>query len=263
MPFPKISKSDIIEKLKNVDVKEGDIIYVASFTPILGNSNTIMDDTINALMEAIGETGTMIMPVFNWDYCTGSIFDPVETPSQVGVLTEIFRKRKGVIRSITPPWCTFAVTGKKAKEIVKIKGTSPFGSDSITQYLYDVNAKYVLIGCKYNDAVIHIHWLEEKYEVPYRYWKQFKGKIKMNCRLINNISYMYARRLNMTADVEIDIDSRRITDKFDETDMVKIEKLGLGELRSFTTKDFVDFLSPYFEKDKLAVLLPKARKYFE
>ncbi len=259
MPFPKVTKNEILEKLRKVGVKEGDIIYTASFMPILGNSPSLMNDTIDALVEAVGKEGTVIMPVFNWDYCSGAVFDPVETPSQVGVLTEAFRKHAGVLRSITPPWCTFAASGQKAKEIVEIKGTSPFGPDSITQYLYDINARYILIGCNYSDAVIHLHWLEEKFEVPYRFWKRFSGQVKINNKFFNNVSYMYARRL----DINTEIDSRHITDKFDRTDKVKIEKLGLGELRSFMTKDYVEFVSPYFESDKLIVLPAEGRKAFQ
>lgn len=259
MPFPKVVKNDIGERLKKIGVQRGDVIYVASFISILGDSPTILDDTITALIEAVGAEGTVVMPAFNWDYCSGAVFDPLETPSQVGVLTEAFRKYRGVLRSITPPWCTFAAIGQRAKEIVKIKGTSPFGPDSITQYLYDINARYILIGCNYNEAVIHLHWLEERFEVPYRFWKRFIGQVKIKDKFFNNVSYMYARRL----DIDTEINSRHITDKFDKTDKVKMERLGLGEVRGFMAKDYVEFVSPYFERDRLTVLPPEGRRAFQ
>jgi len=259
MPFENVSKETIIKQLQKIGVKKGATIYVASFMPILGNSQTILEDTVAALLESIGKSGTVVMPAFNWDYCTSRIFDPATAPSQVGVLTEEFRKHPDTLRSLTPPWCTFTAAGKKAKEIVQIAGTSSFGSDSIIQYLYDVNAKYVLLGCLYNDAVVHVHWLEEKFEVPYRYWKQFIGKIKLHGELMHNVSYMYARRL----DVNTDIDSHHLTEKFEKTGKVRVGKIGLGQLRCFNTQDYVDFMTPYFEKDKLAVLVSEARKNFE
>ena len=259
MPFPTVTKKDIYVRLNEVGVKKGDLIYVASFMPILGNSPTILDDTIDALKEAVGNKGTIVMPVFNWDYCSGSVFDHAETPSQVGVLTEAFRQRINALRSYTPPWGTFAVMGDRAKEIISIRGTSSFGSDGITQYLYDHNARYVLIGCRYNDAVIHVHWLEEKYEVPYRYWKQFRGKIRINNKVESNVSYMYARKMEL----DVSIDSHHLTDKLEKTGKVKVVQIGLGELRSFLTKDYVEFITPYFKKDPLAVLNPEAKKYFK
>jgi len=97
------------------------------------------------------------------------------------------------------------------------------------------------------------------FEVPYRYWKQFKGKVKMGDELVNNVSYMYARRL----DVNARIDSKHLTDIFDVTDCVKCEKLGLGEVRGFRAQDYVRSIQPHFGKDKLAVLLPEVRKHFE
>lgn len=259
MPFPKVTKEDVIEKLQKIGLQKGDDIYVASFTPILGNEPNILEATADALIEIIGPEGTVVMPTFSWDYCSGKIFDPETTPSQVGVLTEIFRKKPGVLRSITPPWCTFAATGKHAEEIVNIKGTSSFGIDSILQYLYEINVKYVLLGCQYNDGAVHTHWLEEKYEVPYRYWKQFKGKVMINGKITTNVSYMYARNLKINAE----INSSRITKLFDKSDKVKIESLGLGEIRSFRTKDYCDFMIPYLERDRLILLAPEARRYFD
>ena len=259
MPFPKVTKRDVIEKLEKVDIRKGDVIYVPSFTPILGNTENIIDDTIDALIEVVGADGTVVMPTFNWDYCKGEVFDPETSPSQVGVLTEMFRKRIGVLRSITPPWCTFAATGKMAKEIVGIKGTSSFGSDSILEFIYEINAKYVLLGCSYNEGAVHIHWLEERFEVPYRYWKQFKGQVKTKGELVKNISYMYARRL----DTDVTIDSNHLTTAFEKTGKVKVEKLGLGELKSFRTKDYVEFMIPYFKKDTLVVLRSEGRRNSE
>lgn len=259
MPFPKVTKKDVAEQLQKVGLRRGDIIYVASFVTILGNEPHILDHTIDALIEAVGDEGTVVMPTFNWDYCKGEIFDPVLTPSQVGVLTELFRKRPGVVRSLIPPWCTFAAAGKDAARIAGIKGSSSFGADSVLQYLYDVNARYVLLGCTYGEGAVHVHWLEEKFEVPYRFWKRFSGTIRIDGAACENTSTMYARRI----DLDAKIDSRRLTDIFDRTGKVKIAKLGLGEVRSFLTKDYVDFMTPYFQKDRLAILAPESRKNFE
>lgn len=259
MGFVKVTKEDIIEKLKKVGLQKGDMVYVASFIPVLGKSPTLLEDTIEALITVVGGEGTVVMPTFNWGYCNGDVFDPIKTPSKVGVLTEAFRKYTGVLRSVTPPWCTFAAIGKNANEIVAIEGTSSFGSNGIVQYLYDRNTRYILLGCPYEDAVIHLHWLEEKYEVAYRFWKQFKGQININGKLIDNVSYMYARR----TDIDTEIDSSSMTRLFDESDKVSIEKIGLGHLRSFLVKDYVEFMTPYLEKDKNCLLPKDSSGYFE
>ena len=259
MGFPSVTKSEILDQLRKVGVQTGDTIYVPSFMPVLGIGPNILDDTVDALLETVGRTGTVVMPVFNWDYCSGSVFDPLNTPSKTGVLTEHFRKRSGVLRSQTPPWCTFAAWGNKAGEITAIEGTSSFGSDGILQFLYDVNAKYVLLGCSYNEGVVHVHWLEEKYEVPYRFRKRFAGSVRLNGEIQENISYMFARQLNTNTD----IDSHPLTDIFDRSEKVNIEPLGIGHMRCFRVQDYVRFMEPHFAKDKLAVLTPEAKANFK
>lgn len=246
-----LSPSKIEEVLRCVGVQEGDLTYVASYMPILGNGPALLQDTVDALQAVVGEMGTIVMPVFNWDYCRDGYFNLETTPSQCGVLTEFFRTMPGVLRSATPPWCTFCVWGERAQEIVQINGSSAFGSDGITQYLYDNNCRYVVIGCPLNDAVIHTHWLEEMFEVPYRYWKQFRGKIETAGLIMDDVSYMYARPQTG----EIDIDTTPLTDVFQETDKVSTYNIGFGAVRSFLVKDYVDFMSPYFEKDKTAILV--------
>ena len=255
MGFPTVTKDHILTALKNIGARDFSILYVASFIPVLGNSRTIIQDTIDALKECAGEGGTIVMPTFNWDYCSGEIFDPIETVSMTGVLTEHFRKQPGVVRSLKPPWCSFAAWGIKAHEIVGIQGSTPFGPDSIPQFLYEQNALYVLLGCGFDDGVIHIHWLEEKFKVPYRFWKTFKGSVRSGGRLFEDVSYMYARR----KDINLEINTNHMTDKFEKTGMVNIQDLGLGRIASFTTKDYVDFITPFFEKDPLCALSSAAR----
>ena len=70
MSFPKIEKKELLEKLQAVGVQKGNIIYVASFMSILGNDPYIVDDTIDSLIESVGKEGTVVMPAFNWDYCS-------------------------------------------------------------------------------------------------------------------------------------------------------------------------------------------------
>lgn len=63
---------------------------------------------IRQMQELLGESGTLLMPTFPFrgrelDFAAGHpVFDPQRTPSQVGWLTEIFRRMPGVIRSCHP-----------------------------------------------------------------------------------------------------------------------------------------------------------------
>ena len=45
--------------------------------------------------------------------------------------------------------------------------------------------------------------------------------------------------------------------------MVNVETLGLGKLRGFLVVSYVDYMTPFFERDKLCLLTPQAREDFE
>lgn len=258
MPLPVLTKSDIVSALRRVKIQNGDLLYITSFTAVFGNSPTLLNDSIAAFMECVGRAGTLIMPTFNWDYCHGLVFNPKTTPSQVGILTEVFRKRDDVKRTEIPPWCTFAVSGSRATEIAAIKGTSSFGKDSVLEYLYDHNAKYVLFGCNYEQGAVQIHWLEEKFQVPYRSYKDITGTVEKDGVQIHNTARMYARDLT----IEAQIDPSVFHNRFDQTGPVAKTNLGLGTIRTFMTRDYVAALSPHLERDRLALLTVASRERF-
>ena len=132
---------------------------------------------LSALRKTVGPKGTIVMPAFNFDFCKGKPFDPVNSVSQTGILCEEFRKRPNVGRTIYTPFHSVCVEGPLKHEILELKPVSSFASNSVFQFLHDIDAKQLLIGCGYQQGVVHFHWLEEKFEVPYRYWKKFDGEV--------------------------------------------------------------------------------------
>lgn len=255
----RIPEEQLMATFQSVGVGASDLVYVASFMPIFGPDPDILAKAVSALRRTVTESGTIVMPTFNWSYCESRQMDLRETPSQVGVLTEYFRRQEGVCRSRTPPWCTFASWGAMGEKIAGIRGTSAFGPDGIPQFLHDHNAKFLLLGCPYEDAVIHTHWLEEELEVPYRYWKRFVGTVKDGQTEYHDVSYMYARSL----DVDTTIDIREIAAAFEATGKVALASLGLGTIRCFRIRDYTAFVRPYMLENPLALLNSAARGQYE
>lgn len=71
------------------------------------------DALLDALIEVVGETGTIIMPSFT--YTTNipkPYFNFKDTPGRTGALTEVFRKRQETLRSLHP---THSVIGQEAR----------------------------------------------------------------------------------------------------------------------------------------------------
>lgn len=130
-----VFKEDIKAGLKVLGLRKGDCVGVhsslSSFGVVEGGADTVID----ALLETVGETGTVVMPTHSNNLAKVELtseeiaigvswlfkimpYDPKETPCTTGVIPETFRKRNGVVRSLHPS-LSIAAKGPRAKEIVE------------------------------------------------------------------------------------------------------------------------------------------------
>ena len=63
-----------------------------------------------ALLEAVGPSGTLIAPTFNFGFTRGEPFDARATPSKMGAITELVRTDPRATR-VAHPIYSFAVIG--------------------------------------------------------------------------------------------------------------------------------------------------------
>jgi len=130
-----VTKEDIKRGLKELGLKRGDVVGVHSSLGSFGYVDGGADAVINALLETVGEGGTLVMPSYstnreNVERTQREIelgitwkskilpYDPNKTPCWTGTIPETFRKRKGVVRSPNPTH-SLAASGPKAEELVK------------------------------------------------------------------------------------------------------------------------------------------------
>ncbi len=252
------SKQELLEAFQYVGIARGDVVYVASSLAALGLMDEPIEGTLWALRGAVGKGGTLVMPAFDFGFCRGDPFDPQRTPSACGQLSEAFRSIAGAVRSTSPPFSTVTAVGPRAAEIVGIESLTSFGRDSIFQYLRDIEAKHLLIGCGFNEGVAHVHWLEELAEVPYRYWKKIEGEVIVGGEARHRAFFMYARR----RDVDVRVDADPLGAAFEEAGHVRVTTVGLCRIRAFDLNAFAAFAEPLFKEDPLVVLDPACRKPF-
>jgi len=130
-----VSKEDIKKGLEKLGLKRGDIVGVHSSLRSFGYVEDGADAVIDALLEVVGEEGTVVMPTHStnllevertseeiamgvaWLYKILP-YDPKETPCTTGIIAEIFRKRKGALRSSHPSH-SLAAIGPKAAELIE------------------------------------------------------------------------------------------------------------------------------------------------
>ena len=168
-----ITKESLVHDLKELGLKRGDLIIAhASMSKlgwIIGREVTIID----ALLEALTDEGTLIMPSQTGDNSDPTywqkppvpsvwidiikehmpVYDPLRTPTRsMGKVVDQLLLHPGSLRSYHPQ-VSFCGIGKHALEILSNHQLSPgLGKGSPLQKLYDLNAKILLLGVTYSNC---------------------------------------------------------------------------------------------------------------
>jgi aminoglycoside 3-N-acetyltransferase len=171
-----LSSRELADSFRELGVEGGDTVLVhssyKSLGPVIGGPRAVID----ALQEALGPDGTLIMPTFNFGFCEGEPFDARTTRSHMGVLTELVRTDPNSKR-VEHPIYSFAVLGARADEAASISDPSSYGANSLFGHLRKWDGKIMIIGLSYNDSMTFFHHVEELQGVDYRYLKSFSGMV--------------------------------------------------------------------------------------
>jgi|SRR5437867_3594243 len=177
----------------------------------------------------------------SYTFCNGEVFDPDETPSTVGIMTEQFRKSPGVKRSDDGIF-SIAVLGSDQDYFIDV-GRDCFGAQSVFEKLYDRNAWLVFIGETFD--MTYIHFIEQRLRVPYRSKKRFSGVIRKGCCLINAVFEYNVRPL----DQGIHYDLEKIARYLEDAGLLRISALGHSKIRAVHCVDAFNLLSAALRKD--------------
>jgi len=158
----RVTREDIIAGLREVGLQSGDLVQVHSSLSALGYVEGGPEAVVEALLEAIGPEGTLMVPTFNHmarEAFDGSddIFDLRTTRSISGTVTEVVRLRTDAHRSMHPTH-PYAAIGPRAQwltsehlELKTFDGRSPLGK------LIAGGGKIVLLGVGMNrNTAAHI-----------------------------------------------------------------------------------------------------------
>ncbi|GAB4578830.1 MAG: hypothetical protein Fur0022_15670 [Anaerolineales bacterium] len=171
-----LTQPDLTREFQTLGVQPGDTLLVHSSYKSLGGVDGGPQTVIDALLDVLTPTGTLIMPNFNFDFCKGVPWDVRETPSRMGVLTELVRKDPRAKRVFHPIY-SFAIIGLQAEYLTAERYTSSYGKNSVFGKLRELDGKIMVIGLSYNDSMTFFHHIEEMEGVDYRYMKAFTGQV--------------------------------------------------------------------------------------
>lgn len=159
-------------------VEEGDTLLLHSSIQRLMRTMTrvyralTVADVYESFRLAVGPKGTLVFPLFNFDFTKGIPFDLRSTPSHMGVLTEFARTRPQTVRTGHPVY-SFSVTGHLADRFCGVDNFSAYGKDSPFALLRELDAKLGVLDLADQDSMTFYHHVEEMYGVDYRYHKTF------------------------------------------------------------------------------------------
>lgn len=194
--FYAFTPGDLTRALPQLGVQPGDVLMVHSaFDRFLGFRGGPVD-VVRALQEALGPGGTLMMPTMPFrgtavEYALGEpVFDARHTVSQMGLITEVFRRSPGVVRSLHPTH-SVAVWGSRADAIIAghERSETPCGRLSPYGRLLDHDGKILLAGVPAN-TMTFCYFIAEELEpqlaVPVltqeRYpmrWKDDDGTVRV------------------------------------------------------------------------------------
>lgn len=130
---------------------------------------------VDSLLEQVGKSGTLLLPLFNFDFPDKGYFSINDTPSQMGILTEFARKNYPGVRTGHPIYSFYAI-GANSQEFSGIDNRSGYGEDSPFAKLRQLNGKIGVVDLDDQHSMTFYHHVEEMLGVDYRYFKDFSGQ---------------------------------------------------------------------------------------
>ena len=166
---PEVTKAQLRAGLEQLGIVAGDMLMLHSSLKSLGYVEGGPQAVIDALIEAVGPSGTVVIPTY-WQpggtilaTCNipGYVFDPRRDDTNLGRLPSEFLRRPGIERSIHPTHSVSAF-GPAARHVTEGHHRAPsiFGEGSPWQRCHAANAKVLGLGISMGPVTIY-HMLED------------------------------------------------------------------------------------------------------
>lgn len=151
--FFAFSSTDLQRKLIDLGISSGDTLLVHSSFDAFEGFQGKPTDVIAVLQSVVGELGLVMMPTMTFGGTaveharSNQLFDVARTPSRMGLLTELFRRSTGVVRSIHPTH-SVAIWGADADAVAAghHMADTPCGVGTPFDALRKRRGKIVLLG---------------------------------------------------------------------------------------------------------------------
>jgi len=174
------TKKSLLSDLEKSGINPRGTLLVHSSCKSVGECENRGDTIIDVFIEFMRD-GLLVFPTHTWDAVVWdkkdendipvgerNIFDYYNMPSCVGILSNLFLKREGVVRSMHPTH-SLAALGKDAADFTSGEEftQTPCPRNGCYGKLYDRNAQILFLGCELSKNT-YLHGVEEWSNIPNR-----------------------------------------------------------------------------------------------
>ncbi|MGC9317471.1 MAG: AAC(3) family N-acetyltransferase [Armatimonadota bacterium] len=249
-----VTQSDILKGLREVGIQDGDVVLAHSSLSAFGWVEGGADTVIDALLETVGEAGTVVVPTFTWGAfhdAETAVLDLERTPvkDEVGIIPETFRQRPEARRS-THICHSVAAIGPHTEDVMG-EGRSSFGEGSTFDGLYQLDAWCLMLGVGFTSCTA-LHGVEELAQVPYRYHRTFYGSTvvmpdgtEVPSRSVELLRYGGYRN-----------DFGKMRQVLDDAGVLRVTGIGDAEVINVRIRDIVDVTLEHMGRDIGFLLTP-------
>jgi aminopeptidase-like protein/aminoglycoside N3'-acetyltransferase len=186
-PASAYGEADLLAALRAAGLTRGDLVFVHVCLETLGPARDADSSpargamVLRALRDAVGETGTLILPAFTFSFCQQQPFDVERSATPGGEwgtsadVLEFVRQSPWAVRSRDPIFSVTAL-GPQGSRLIENLPPTCFGEDSLQHRLRRAGSKICLIGVGPHEATMVLH-AEAACRVPFRFKKLFTGEI--------------------------------------------------------------------------------------
>ena len=175
-------KEDIAALISNAGIQAGDFVWLFADVTKMAlhyrRAGERFDPNllIDAVLEAIGPEGTLILPTLNFDLRTGESWNREKTAGVCGALSEIARRRRDFERTKNALH-SFVVKGKLRDKLFECDHLCSYGKGSVFELMHTENCTLLSIDLSLHNSFTFIHYIEEIERVPYRYDRVVKVNV--------------------------------------------------------------------------------------
>jgi len=174
--FGRFGAAELGDMLRGRGIRQGDIVFVQCSFNDLHTLQATPLELLKVLQDLVGPAGTLLMPAYtNGESSMARPFRPESDPTYTGILSEVFRRAEGVIRSLHPRH-SICGSGPEAAGILAGHESCPRadGPDSPFDKLRRLpNAKILTLGLPPGHFSF-LHWVEdfEPEKLPFRLYRE-------------------------------------------------------------------------------------------